>query len=47
MQGLIPVTDRGLLYGDGLFETMLVRRGRIPLLPLHLDRLTGRNFRKN
>lgn len=31
--------DRGLLYGDGLFETMLVRGGRVPLLRRHLDRL--------
>jgi 4-amino-4-deoxychorismate lyase len=31
--------DRGLQYGDGVFETMRVRSGRIRLLELHLDRL--------
>lgn len=36
----IPADDRGFLYGDGLFETMLVRGGQIPLLPWHLERLS-------
>jgi 4-amino-4-deoxychorismate lyase len=31
--------DRGLQYGDGLFETMLVRRGRIRFESLHTERL--------
>jgi len=31
--------DRGLQYGDGVFETMRVRRGRIRLLEYHLERL--------
>ena len=31
--------DRGLLYGDGVFETMRVRRGRVRLLEYHLERL--------
>lgn len=35
----IDVRDRGLQYGDGLFETMRVRDGRIALLPFHLDRV--------
>lgn len=35
----LPVDDRGFLFGDGLFETMLVRDGRIPLLPHHAVRL--------
>lgn len=35
----IPYNDRGLLYGDGLFETILLTGGRMPLLPLHLERL--------
>jgi len=36
---LLPVTDRGLAYGDGLFETIAVRHGRIALLERHLQRL--------
>lgn len=35
----LPLTDRGLHYGDGLFETLAVRGGRIPRLGMHLDRL--------
>ena len=31
--------DRGLAYGDGLFETMRVVAGRVPLWPWHLRRL--------
>jgi 4-amino-4-deoxychorismate lyase len=31
--------DRGLQYGDGVFETMRVGRGRIRLLDYHLERL--------
>lgn len=31
--------DRGLAYGDGLFETMCVRGRRIRLLDLHVERL--------
>jgi 4-amino-4-deoxychorismate lyase len=38
---VIDCRDRGLQYGDGLFETMLVRRGRIRLLELHLERLAA------
>ncbi len=30
--------DRGLQYGDGLFETMCVRRGAVRLIDYHLDR---------
>jgi 4-amino-4-deoxychorismate lyase len=36
---LLDSRDRGLQYGDGLFETMRVRRRRIRLLEFHLDRL--------
>jgi 4-amino-4-deoxychorismate lyase len=35
----VPVLDRGLHYGDGLFETLPIRDGRIPLLDAHLERL--------
>jgi 4-amino-4-deoxychorismate lyase len=35
----IDYRDRGLQYGDGVFETMRVRRGRIRLLEHHLERL--------
>ena len=35
----IDCRDRGLQYGDGLFETMRVRQRRIRLFPLHLERL--------
>lgn len=31
--------DRGLHYGDGLFETLRVDGGRIPFLPWHAERL--------
>lgn len=33
--------DRGLAYGDGLFETIAVVAGAPRFLPLHLDRLLG------
>lgn len=35
----IPVDDRGLAYGDGLFETLRARNGQLPLLEFHLQRL--------
>jgi 4-amino-4-deoxychorismate lyase len=35
----IDITDRGLAYGDGLFETMAIREGRLRFLARHLDRL--------
>jgi len=35
----VSAADRGFLYGDGLFETMAVVNGGIPLWELHADRL--------
>jgi len=35
----LAVTDRGLLYGDGLFETLAVRNGRPQRWARHLARL--------
>ena len=35
----LPASDRGLAYGDGLFETIAVRQGRIALLERHMQRL--------
>jgi 4-amino-4-deoxychorismate lyase len=35
----LDARDRGLQYGDGLFETMCVRRRGVRLLDYHLDRL--------
>lgn len=35
----VPVTDRGLAYGDGLFETVRIAGQQPVLLDYHLDRL--------
>ncbi|MEW6765531.1 MAG: aminodeoxychorismate lyase [Pseudomonadota bacterium] len=35
----LPLSDRGLHYGDGLFETMCVSAGAVRLLEFHLERL--------
>lgn len=35
----IDPTDRGLALGDGLFETMCLRKGKVRRLPAHLGRL--------
>lgn len=35
----VPLKDRGLAYGDGLFETIAVRAGQPVLLDRHLQRL--------
>jgi 4-amino-4-deoxychorismate lyase len=37
--GLVRPDDRGLLYGDGLFETIAFHAGRSALWPLHVARL--------
>lgn len=38
-QNAIPLDDRGLLLGDGLFETVLAVDGQSPHLAAHLDRM--------
>lgn len=35
------LNDRGLAYGQGLFETILLRDGQLPLLNRHLQRICG------
>jgi len=40
-QGGLPSGDRGLAYGDGLFETIRVEGDQAPLLAYHLDRMVG------
>ena len=35
----ISISDRGLMYGDGLFETIAVRGSRPRFIEFHLDRL--------
>ncbi len=39
-KAVVSVFDRGFLYGDGLFETVRAYKGKIALLPQHLQRLT-------
>lgn len=38
---MIPLDDRGLLLGDGLFETLLAKDGTLVDLEAHLDRLAA------
>jgi len=46
-EAVIPVNDRGLMYGDGLFETVRVVNGRPFRLAQHLERLArGADFLK-
>jgi 4-amino-4-deoxychorismate lyase len=45
--GRLPVEDRGLQYGDGLFETMAVIDGVVRHQQLHLARLTEGCIRLN
>ena len=35
----VSIGNRGLNYGDGVFETMRVHRGELPMWPRHLSRL--------
>ena len=37
----VPVTDHGLLYGDGIFEGIRVAGGRIFRVDTHLARLAA------
>ncbi|MDP2227866.1 MAG: aminotransferase class IV, partial [Moraxellaceae bacterium] len=37
----VSATDRGLAYGDGLFETLRIEQGRPVLLEAHLQRLAA------
>lgn len=39
--GSISPWDRGFAYGDGLFETCRIYKGRVPLWSLHRQRLLG------
>ena len=41
VNGPLPADDRGLAYGDGLFETVLVHAGQPVWWAEHLDRLRG------
>ena len=46
-QAVIPVNDRGFMYGDGLFETTRVVRSKPFRFAQHLERLTrGADFLK-
>lgn len=46
-QAVVPVNDRGFMYGDGLFETMRVVGGKPFRMAQHLERLTrGADFLK-
>lgn len=38
---MIPHDDRGLLLGDGLFETLLALDGDVPHISAHLDRMAA------
>jgi branched-chain amino acid aminotransferase len=38
-QARVSVFDHGFLYGDGCFETIIIRRGRPFRLDAHIDRL--------
>jgi branched-chain amino acid aminotransferase/para-aminobenzoate synthetase component 1 len=46
-QAVVSVDDRGFLYGDGFFETLLAKEGRLQFLKEHLARLraSARAFR--
>ena len=37
--GSVPIDDRGLQYGDGIFETILLRSGKPRFLEAHRERM--------
>ena len=44
-EAVVPVSDRGLMYGDGLFETMRVTNGKPFRMAQHLERMVrGADF---
>ncbi len=46
-EAVVPVNDRGYLYGDGLFETMRVYNGKPFRMAQHLERMVrGANYLK-
>ena len=46
-QAVVPINDRGFMYGDGLFETMRVVNERPFRMPQHLERMArGADFLK-
>lgn len=40
-EAVVPITDRGFLYGDGVFESLRTRDGVPVRLAAHLDRLSA------
>lgn len=46
-QALVPISDRGFMYGDGLFETVRVAAGKPFCFAQHLERIVrGAEFLK-
>lgn len=46
-EAVVPVNDRGFMYGDGLFETLRICQGRPFRMAQHLERMTrGADFLK-
>lgn len=39
-QATLPISDRGFLYGDGLFTTVRVHQGQVEFLQPHFQRLS-------
>lgn len=39
LSSVVPANDRGLAYGDGLFETLVVQSGHPRFWQVHMDRL--------